>query len=525
MSRSSAKGMSESSTENPSPRHTDSAGGSGASPSSSSQTPDHQQERASRRPRERNEALVSTAWIVITTASIAAGLHLYSTFSSESSGSNRLRSPDDLDPRRFKPLKVTRTSTYPSGEESSYPACKDHKYLALELPSDWKARKEGREDEEVGEVERLRIRSVYFKEPSLQIERAYTPLYDTLLGTKSRSLSPRDDPPLLEFLIKRYTDGELGRYAHRLGLGDKVEVRGPLDTWSWSWQSRKPHYGSSSVSKDEQLPDEVVMIVGGTGITPAFQLLTSVLGRPSSEQGVRSLTSKPNSNGDESLRKKPHFTLLYSTRSIGTALLLPQIHSLVSSNPGRLTVGLFLESTDDIQSNLTELQGDASLESTTSSLRMDRPDSSALSRWLRWPLSKVGILAPAEPFKPSGLGVGGGPKPDLVLVPSRPSLVKRDEDDTSEVAAAIPVYKGRIDDQRLGRFLSDAAAAAAALTSKDDKDTKGDGRDFTRVVLVCGPDGMVEAISGPKARDGRSQGRLGGSLSRLGLDQDEVWKL
>lgn len=69
-----------------------------------------------------------------------------------------------------------------------------------------------------------RILSVHMKEPSLQIERPYTPLYaDSISG-------PRGSRPL-ELLIKRYPDGELGRYAHRLSRGEGVELRGPDVTW------------------------------------------------------------------------------------------------------------------------------------------------------------------------------------------------------------------------------------------------------------------------------------------------------
>lgn len=69
-----------------------------------------------------------------------------------------------------------------------------------------------------------RILSVRMKEPSLQIERPYTPLYaDSIEG-------PRGSNPI-DLLIKRYPDGELGRYAHRLRTNDTVELRGPEVTW------------------------------------------------------------------------------------------------------------------------------------------------------------------------------------------------------------------------------------------------------------------------------------------------------
>jgi hypothetical protein len=70
----------------------------------------------------------------------------------------------------------------------------------------------------------VQILSVYMKEPSLQIERPYTPLYSDAIDGR-----PYNAP--VELLIKRYVDGELGKYAHRLGEQVEVELRGPLVTW------------------------------------------------------------------------------------------------------------------------------------------------------------------------------------------------------------------------------------------------------------------------------------------------------
>lgn len=44
-----------------------------------------------------------------------------------------------------------------------------------------------------------------------------------------------------------------------------------------------------------------------------------------------------------------------------------------------------------------------------------------------------------------------------------------------------------------------------------------------RKILICGPDGMVAAIAGPK--QGQQQGPIGGILGKLGCSEEEVWKL
>jgi cytochrome-b5 reductase len=43
-------------------------------------------------------------------------------------------------------------------------------------------------------------------------------------------------------------------------------------------------------------------------------------------------------------------------------------------------------------------------------------------------------------------------------------------------------------------------------------------------ILVCGPDGFISAVAGPKGLDD-SQGDLGGILAKLGYEKDQVYKL
>jgi cytochrome-b5 reductase len=43
------------------------------------------------------------------------------------------------------------------------------------------------------------------------------------------------------------------------------------------------------------------------------------------------------------------------------------------------------------------------------------------------------------------------------------------------------------------------------------------------MVMVCGPPGMVSALSGPKAKD-YTQGEVGGLLKKLGYTAKDVYK-
>lgn len=65
------------------------------------------------------------------------------------------------------------------------------------------------------------IWSVFIKDDDIQVERPYTPLQGI------------DELGRLLFWIKKYPNGEVGRWLHSKAVGDQVELRGPLNTWSW----------------------------------------------------------------------------------------------------------------------------------------------------------------------------------------------------------------------------------------------------------------------------------------------------
>ncbi|KAK5108093.1 hypothetical protein LTR62_008810 [Meristemomyces frigidus] len=96
------------------------------------------------------------------------------------------------------------------------------------------------------------LTSVQFKQPQLQIARAYTVFPPTT------DQAPDD----LRFLIRKEKNGEMSRYLHRLPLLAEVEIRGP--------------------STDFSLPDEVsevLFLAGGTGIAPAMQVAQRLSGK------------------------------------------------------------------------------------------------------------------------------------------------------------------------------------------------------------------------------------------------------
>ncbi len=68
------------------------------------------------------------------------------------------------------------------------------------------------------------IYSVFVKDSDIQVERPYTPLECV------------DEEGKMDFWVKRYEKGEVGRWLHARKVGDTVELRGPELTWDWSWR-------------------------------------------------------------------------------------------------------------------------------------------------------------------------------------------------------------------------------------------------------------------------------------------------
>ena len=70
------------------------------------------------------------------------------------------------------------------------------------------------------------IKSIYVLQPDLAIQRPYTPLSATSFDRENGSGE-------LDLVVKRYPDGEVSRWLHRLRVGDEVGVRGPVVTWDF----------------------------------------------------------------------------------------------------------------------------------------------------------------------------------------------------------------------------------------------------------------------------------------------------
>ncbi|TRM68315.1 hypothetical protein BD626DRAFT_545452 [Schizophyllum amplum] len=143
------------------------------------------------------------------------------------------------------------------------------------------------------------IWSVFIKDDDIQVERPYTPLYGI------------DNEGRMSFWVKKYPKGEVGRWLHGKTEGDRIEIRGPITTWPWQ----------------DGMWDEVVMISGGTGITPFVQLWSTIISSPDHSPNTR-------------------FTLLHSSPSsdeLPPAEVLSPLLAYAAERPERLKVQFFVD--------------------------------------------------------------------------------------------------------------------------------------------------------------------------------------
>jgi cytochrome-b5 reductase len=156
--------------------------------------------------------------------------------------------------------------------------------------------------EPVALAQRSPIISVQIKNPSLQIQRSYTPL----------TLSPNE----IHLIVKRYPQGELSKFLHLLTPGvATVWVKQGRHEWMYR----------------ENEWDHVVLVVGGTGITPAFQLCRSAL------QRQKYLVEK------QCLTRQTRFTVLAATKDVRTMLLRPQFQNLKDKLDKQIDVCYFID--------------------------------------------------------------------------------------------------------------------------------------------------------------------------------------
>jgi len=74
----------------------------------------------------------------------------------------------------------------------------------------------------------------------------------------------------LRLLIKSYPDGVMSKHFASLKKGDKIEIQGPLQKLEYKPNEKK----------------EIVLVAGGTGVTPMLQVIEEVLSNPQDKTQV-----------------------------------------------------------------------------------------------------------------------------------------------------------------------------------------------------------------------------------------------
>ncbi|GAD92810.1 hypothetical protein AN0432.2 [Paecilomyces variotii No. 5] len=93
---------------------------------------------------------------------------------------------------------------------------------------------------------------------SKPILRPYTPTND------------EDIPGYLELVVKRYPNGPMSEHLHSMNVGQRLNFKGPLPKYPWEANKH----------------DHVVLLAGGTGITPMYQLARHIFKNPEDKTKV-----------------------------------------------------------------------------------------------------------------------------------------------------------------------------------------------------------------------------------------------
>ncbi|KAF2259553.1 NADH-cytochrome b5 reductase 3 [Lojkania enalia] len=93
-----------------------------------------------------------------------------------------------------------------------------------------------------------------YKGPEMEkpVIRPYTPTSDV------------DAKGFVEFVIKKYPNGPMSQHMHAMEPGQRLDIKGPIPKYPWSPNKH----------------EHIVMIAGGTGITPMWQVANHIFKNP-----------------------------------------------------------------------------------------------------------------------------------------------------------------------------------------------------------------------------------------------------
>jgi ferredoxin-NADP reductase len=186
------------------------------------------------------------------------------------------------------------------------------------------------------------IWNVHFKQPQIQIVRAYTPL-------PPNASALGNDENHLRFLIRRDPHGEVSSYLHSLPIGSSIELRGP--------------------NLEYQLtPDvkQVVFFAGGTGIAPALQVAYAMFDGDANKQGRKlhilwanrkredCIGGRSDAPPPEPFPPKPYWSGFFTTpkpkvqitATPDRGIVVRELEHLKEKYPGQVTVEYYVNEED-----------------------------------------------------------------------------------------------------------------------------------------------------------------------------------
>jgi cytochrome-b5 reductase len=115
-------------------------------------------------------------------------------------------------------------------------------------------------------------------------------------------ISNQYDEGFFDIIVKSYKDGKVSKYFATLTPGKKVQFKGPVGRMSYK----------------ENMAKNIIMLAGGSGITPMLAVLGSIITTPEDQTSVKLLFANETENDillkdelDEYFRSYPNFDLKY----------------------------------------------------------------------------------------------------------------------------------------------------------------------------------------------------------------------
>lgn len=323
-----------------------------------------------------------------------------------------------------------------------------------------------------------RLWSVEVKQPEIMVVRSYTPL--PLYFMKSEYTRSGERKPLLRVVsdqndydkngaiclyVKRYDDGEVSRYITSKNIGEELELRGPFTDYRFPYHPLKAHHER-----------------------PIFKDLPSRVEPENFLPKVRAEHHIP-----------PLDNLVMYVAGTGIA---PALQLMLTRNPyrGFVTIHYSSKKASEIEPLERFLYFLEKLDRVKLVRHLDTEKR----------LSAKDIDAAAQPH---------------YLSPLRQDSVASESSSEDSLKMRMKILDEQNKPQLTVQSMSqldfphyDTALEQARVTSTEKKDPAA-------LAIVCGPDGYVDAVAGPKDRARDEQGEVGGLLKGKGWDNTNVYKL